>query len=911
MITARVRSWLRALTRRSRAESEMDAELRFHMESLEQDLMAQGLESAEAARRARIAFGSVEMRKEECRESLGLRLWDECRADLRYAARMFRHSPGFTAIAVLSLALGIGANTAIFTLAKDVLLKTMAVPGSGRLRLFSWAQGPKSDLGPAWGSFDGNGAGETIGTPFPYPLYVEMRDHDTVLENMVAFKDVDRVTGTVDEGSEPLDGILVSGNFYAGLGLGVIAGRAITPQDDAVGAPAVATISDAYWARRFGRAAGALGKTIRLNHVPVTIVGVNAPRFRGPKAGGAPEIFFPLSLQHRVIPRPEGSLLADRTFWWVLILGRLKPGMTDQTATTGLRAEFENAFRITLPAKKPIDIPRFFLAPGDRGLDLQSGDLRKPIFVLLTLAGLVLAIACANLANLLLARAAARRREMSVRIAMGASRSRVVRQVLTESMLLAFAGGAAGLLLGFWGRRIIPSLFEDSWHPPSLELQFDGRVFAFTIAATVATGLLFGLFPALRATQTDPNGGLKETGRMTASRSRALLGKSLVVFQVSLSLLLLIGTGLFVRTLCNLKTTPLGFNPERMLLFELDAPRTRYPAAERIALYQRLQRNLAALPGVQAVTLSSEPLLAGSMENGCYRPFGQRPRSQSEDNPYRNLVGAGFFHAFQIPVIQGRDFTDHDLQSAPKVAIVNQRLARLDFPHNNPVGQRIVSCNGDPVTVYRIVGVTADAKYEGVRGEVRPTIYIPYLQAPDVYSMTYEVKTAASNASVLAEIRGAVQAVDKEIPLLEVRTQNQQIEATFSQERVFAVLTSGFGALALILASIGIYGTMAYTVSRRTNEIGIRIALGAQGRVVLAMVLRESILLVCGGIAIGLGAALALTRLLGSMLFGLKPTDPLSFAAAAFLLFGIAFVAGLLPARRAAQVDPIQALRHE
>ena len=894
---AKWRSWLRSLTHRSRTETEMDAELRFHIESYQEDLMRQGVPEAEALRRAGLTFGNVEMHKEECRESLGLRLLDEFSADVRYAVRMLRQSPGFAAIAIVSLAIGIGANTAIFTMAKEVLLKTMAVPHADQLRLFSWVEGPTGDVGSFWGSFDRNDAGEMVGTPFPYPLFIEMQRQDTVLQDVVGFKDIYRLGATVDNTSEPVDGIMVSGNFYRGVDAPVIAGRAITPQDDLPNSPAVAVISDAYWERRFGRSAGVLGKTITLNHVPVTIIGVNAPQFHGPKAGGTAEVFFPLALQQRVVPMPEGSLLTQNSFWWVLILGHMKPGLSEQAASVGLRAEFVNAYRATLPGNKPSDMPRFFLARGSRGFDEQRGTFQKPIYLLMSLAGVVLLIACANLANLLLARAANRQREMSVRIALGASRSRVLRQVLTESMLLACAGGAAGLALGFWGRHIIPNLIEDAWTPSSMDMQFDWRVFAFTISATIMTGLLFGLLPALRATQTDPNGGLKETGRMTAGQSRALLGKALVVLQVSLSLLLLVGTGLFVRTLFNLRSTSLGFNPEHILLLDLDAPRNRYPAAQRIVLYQRLEQEVAALPGVQSVTLSSQALLAGSIENGCYRPLGRPARSGGEDSPARNLVGGRFFQTFQIPIVNGRSFTDHDVQDAPKVAIVNQRLAKQDFPNGNPIGQIMTSCSeGEPTALYRIVGVSADARYEGLRREIPPTLYIPYAQAPDLGGVTYEIKTAASTASLLAEIRRAVQSVDKELPLLAVRTQVQQMEAKLSRERVFAVLTSSFGLIALLLASIGIYGIMAYTVSRRTNEIGIRMALGAQASSILSMVLRESAVLVCIGIGIGLCAALACTRIVASMLFGLKADDPFTFLGAAAVLFAIAFLAGLIPA---------------
>ncbi len=900
----RLLSWLRSLTQRGRMESEMDTELRFHIESFTDDLVRRGVPRDEALRRARLEFGGIEAHKEECRESLGLRLWDELRGDCRYALRMMRQNPGFTAVAVISLGLGIGANTAIFTLAKEILLKNMAVPHADRLRVFSWEVDPKAHFpGPAWGSF-----GPGLASPFPYQLYVDMKNHNQVLDDLVAFKDVYKLTATVNGEAESVDGVLVSGNFYPVLAPRIIAGRAISPADDSQSATPVAVISDAYWARRFGRSADALGKVVNLNRVPFTIVGVNAPEFKGPKAGCTAEIFFPVSMQPQVIPNTKGSLLA-MNYWWLMIMGRLKPGVTDHAAATALNASFANSFRELIPGNKAL--PRFRLVPGSRGLDIQQNMYAKPIYFLLALAGLVLLIACANLANLLLARSSTRQREMSLRLAMGASRFRVMRQVLTEAMLLAILGGATGLLLGFWGRNIIPSLFDDSWHSSRIDSQMDWRVFVFAFVITAITGLLFGVAPAWRCTRADVNSGLKESGRLSTSRPKALLGKALVAFQVSISLLLLIGAGLFVRTLINLRTVTLGFNPEHVLLFDLAPPRSHYSADKSILLFERLAEKMGALPGVQSATLSAEPLLADSMDRNCFRPAGEPSGSEERNSPWTNQVGATFFETLRIPIVMGRSFTARDSQHAPKVAIVNEQYAKDVFPNTSPIGKTLVDCDAGTHPTIEIVGVSANAKYSSIRDSVPPTVYFPYLQTDEAQRMTFELKTAASTPSMTAEIREAVRSVDKDLPLLEVRTQTQQIEATLSQERVFATLTTGFGALALILASIGIYGVMAYTVSRRTNEIGIRMALGARSGAVLGMVLRETMLLASIGVIAGLAGAAALTRLAAAMLFGLKPTDPLTFGAAAVLLIAIAIGAGFTPAQRAARVDPMQALRHE
>ncbi len=906
-LPARLRSWFAAMLGRTRMESEMDAEMRFHLESYAEDLIRSGVPREEAMRRARIEFGGLDARKEDCRASLGLRLWDELGADLRFGLRMLRQNTGFAAVAILSLALGIGANTTIFTLAKEVLLTSLAVPHPEKLRLLAWIKGPKTKIPAAWGNFGTDKSGRKTGNPFSYPIYQEMRAHNQVFKDLAAFKDLYRLTATIGGEPEPVDAELVSDNFYQSLGVRTIAGRPIGPADHAV-----AVISDAYWARRFGRSASVLGSSFNVNRVAVTIIGVNPPQFKGAKSGGTPEIFLPMSLQPEVIPNPRGSLLTAELFWWTNIIGRLKPGVSDQTAETSMAFTFRQAMRATMPGKPEVEFPDIAVGTGRRGLDQRSGMFAEPIYILLSAAGLVLLIACVNLANLLLARSAARQREMSVRLAMGAGKWRVIRQVLTESMLLAFLGGAAGLVLGYVSRDIIPRLTEEPWRASSFETGFDWRVFMFALAITVFTGILFGVAPAWRSTQADVNAGLKETGRMTAGRSSALLGRSLIVLQVGLSIVLLTGAGLFLRTLENLKTTSIGFNPERVLLFNVNLPRSHYSRPqERIDTFHRIETSVIALPGVQSATLSGEALLANDAENNCYRPTGRPPR-KSDDYPWVNRVGAQFFDTLGIPILFGRGFDAADTSRSPKVAVLNRKLAESFFPRVNPIGKTLTACGPDGATEQiEIAGVSGDAKYYNLREEPPPTLYLPYTQSEDSDGMTFEVKTAASATSIVTEVRQAIKAIDPDLPLLEVRTQTQQIDATLAQERLFATLTGGFGLIALILAAVGIYGIMAYGVERRTNEIGIRMALGARARVVLAMVLREAFWLALLGIAVGLAGALAVTRLLASLLFGLKPTDPLTLGGAALLLLTIALLAGFKPAFRASRVDPMQALRHE
>jgi predicted permease len=904
-------SWLRSVTRRGKVESDMDAELLFHIESYASDLVKAGMSEEEAKRRAWVEFGNVEVKKDECRASLGLRLWDEFCGDFVYGTRMLRRSPGFAAVAIISLALGIGANTAIFSLANEVLYKTMGVAGSDRLRILNWVQHPKSTVGHAWGSFNKTKSGEMSGSPFPYPLYLDWRKRTKVMEDLVAFKDVYQLTVSATSGAESVDGQLVSGNFYQVLGAKLIAGRPIVESDLAASAPPVAVISDAYWLSRFGRSVEVLGKTIKVNATVVTIIGVNSPAFLGAKAGDTPEIFLPITLQPRLLPRPTGSLMTDKNFWWVILLGRFKPDISPESLRSAAETEFYSSLRATMPEKPAGNFPGLLLVDGGRGFDLQTQMFARPLHVLLCAAALVLLVACVNLANLLLARGAARQREISVRLAMGAGRFRIFRQVLTESLSIAIMGGAAGLVLGYACRNVLPALFEESWRKSSINPQFDWKVFVYALGITLLTGLLFGLIPAARLNGGSAGSVMKETSRMSAGRGRALLGKSLVVLQIGLSVVLLIGAGLFVRTLGNLKSVPIGFNPQRLLFFEIDPPSNRYSGAQRVALFRQIEEKLMALRGVQAATFSSEPLLANSMDNGCVRPTGKPAGTGNEDYPWINRVGESFFQTLEMPIVMGRSFNWKDNQHGALVAIVNRALAAKLFPHESPIGMTVNSCEGKTLgPPIQIVGVAADARYASIDAEVPPTIFLPYLQQDDA-SGTFEIRTAASTQSMLKLIREVVDSVDRDLPLLDVRTQTQQIDATLTEQRMFASLTSGFGLLALLLAGIGIYGIMAYHVARRTNEIGIRMALGAQAQRVLGMILADAWLLAGLGVVAGVAAALAVTRVLAAMLYGVKPNDPLNYIGACVVFLVTALLAGAIPARRAAAIDPCEALRHE
>ncbi len=594
------------------------------------------------------------------------------------------------------------------------------------------------------------------------------------------------------------------------------------------------------------------------------------------------------------------------------IMGRARPGVSDEAVRAAFAVWLEQDIRATVPVRKNESMPDFVVESGSQGLAAATHDYAAPIYILSALTGFVLLLACANLANLLLARSAARQREMSVRLALGASRSRVLRQVLTESLLLSSLGGIAGFALGYLGRNIIPHLLSSAWRPAPLNARFDLRIFAFTATVSILTGILFGLAPAWQATRTDVNTALKDAASSATRRRKGLAGKSIVVFQIALSMLLVVGAGLFARTLINLNTTSLGFDPHNLLLFSIQAPPARYPAPQDIALHQRIEERLAQVPGVQSVTLIENPLIAHNISNITFLPTGQpKPTGDDQDRDV-NGVGQTFFETYRIPILYGRSFGPTDTATSPLVAVINQSLAHTVYPGVDPVGKTFISNRhlGDPEAIYQIIGVSADAKYDQLQEDPPPTFYTLYRQAKEEQFITYTVKTQLSPAAILPALRNAVQSIDKDLPLRDIRTQTEQIEASISQERLFATLTAGFGVLALVLACIGIYGIMAYNVARRTSEIGVRMALGARTRQVLWMILRESSWLAILGIARPHRSHRphSLYRQHALRSEALRPNH--SHRSRPDLL-AIAIAAAYGPARRASRIDPMQALRHE
>jgi len=905
-----------ALTRRTELDAQVDEELRFHIESYAEDLMRRGLGREEAMRRARAELGSLAAARESARQAWGTRWVDELRGDLRYALRMLAKSPGFAAIAIGSLALGIGANTAIFSIAKHALLDRLNVPHSRDLVLFEWTGNRNAVVHSIWGMFD-RGLDGSYSTSFSYPAYQALRSQNRSLEDIFAFKDAGRMNITVDGNAEVVQSELVSGNYYQQLEVKPELGRAIGPEDDAKpGASPVIVISDAFWSRRFGRSSSVIGKTVTVNFIPMTIIGVNPPGFTGAKSvQTSPEIFAPLAMAPQLVTNPwRTSLLEDPKHWWVIVMARRKPHASEAAAQAELSTVLHNVIQTTLQPKPDESIPRLVLTDGSRGLNEASYQLQHPLSVLLAMTGLVLLLACANMANLLLARATARQREMSVRLALGAGRSRILRQSLTESILLSLCGGAAGTIVAVLGQQALLQLTADPESGGSvMHVPFSWGVFAFTLGLSLLTGILFGIAPALQATRTQVRSGLQDTTHTVTRRRRGYAGKTIVGFQIAISMLLVAGAGVFLRTLINLNRIDPGFDTHNLVLFAIRPPASHYSPAQTAELIQRIEERLKATPGVEAESAASIPLLADDNSFDDFTPVGVPLKSNEGRGASDNWVGDDYFATMRIPLLAGRAFNAHDTATSERVAIINLALAQEYWGKTNPIGRTFHTSDDQNQTLtYTIVGVCANTRYADLRHDPPPQFFISYRQPPDTLrDMTFNVRTRASLDAIVPLLRTAVQRVDRDLPLDNVRTQTEQIAEITTTERMFADLTGGFGVLALVLACIGIYGVMAYSVSQRTNEIGIRMALGAQPGRVLRMVLGEASWMSVLGVIAGAGGALALSRLIASMLYGLKAYDPATFTASAAVLLLVALAASWIPARRAAGIDPMRALRHE
>jgi predicted permease len=867
--------------------------------------------SDEAARRAaRLEVGSALA----VREAVWSVRWeaavDGAIGDLKLAVRVLRKSPGFALVAIVSLALGIGANTAIFTVAKRVLFDRLPVERPEELRMLTWRSGHEQLVPPVWGDVWSTADGGLQGNAFSYPVIEAMRRRTDAVADLVAFKDIS-VTATVQGLPQVVDAEMVSGNTFAAMDVQPVAGRLLTQADDSVGARAV-VVGEGFWRERMGGAG--VGSLIHLNGIPVTVVGIVPARFAGLTMGRRTAVFVPVAMQPEVAPRAQRSstsLLDNPESWWLSVLVRLRPDVVQARAQSELDAVLRQAAAPVLKKVPSATSFRLELISGARGADLLHGPFAETSYVLMGLSGLVLLLACVNLANLLLARASARQREMATRMALGAGRMRIARQALTESLLLAGIGGGAGLLLGFVARNAIPRMLAAPGVETSpIEVAFDWQVVAFAAAVTLVTGVLFGLAPAWRATRIAGNAALRESSRATSGRQGVWLGKALVVTQVALSLLLLVGAGLFVRTLHNLGAQALGFRADHLLLFRLDPPHSRYNDAQAKRLYMQLEERLTALPGVEAMTVSVLALIGDGHSGSSFHVVG-RPPEPERARVQENGVGTDFLQTMGIRLLRGRGFGPQDTGTGQRVAVINEALARRFFPKGDALGSVFEGDPEDEAGPMTIVGIVADTRYADMRSETPPTFYEPYRQQLGTGRMVVSLRTRGEPGSVLAQVRAVVGALDPELPLVDVRTMEDQIRGTMGQEQTFARLTSGFGVLALVLAAVGVYGILSYAVALRTGEIGIRMALGAQPGSVRWMVVRESLGLLGVGVAVGLPVTLALTRVVRSELFGLSAADPLTLAGAIAVVGAMTVVAAWWPARRAAQVDPMVALRWE
>jgi len=889
----------------------MEAELADHLARLTDDLIQVGHSPKEAARRARIALGPALKAKEDMRASLGLRWFDEFLTDLRFAGRLLRKSPGFTAIAAVSLALAIGANTTIFAVGKKILYGQVTIPHPEELRILYWAGNKTTPGFSGWGEWFPAPNGGTIAPIFSYPMYQQLRAENRELQDLVAFKE-DSMNATVHGDAQRADVVMVSGNFYQQMQLRVQLGRPLEPSDDRQ-TGTVAVIGDGLWTEKYGRSPAVIGQTVRVNQQLMTIVGVNPRGFTGIKgAMDQPDIFVPLAMQPVLDPKTfaKHPLMSDPNFWWINIAARAKQGVTNETAQALLAAKFESALRGVVKLKAGETLPQLEVLDGSRGLHMMDEVLSKPIYVLFGFTTLLLLLACVNVANLLLARGPRRQREINVRLALGAGRRRVVRQLFTENLLLAALGGAGGVILGFATRNLLPHLLANAWDSNALNIPFDWRVFGFTLLVTFATATVFGLLPAWMGSRSDVSSQLKEGAHQATRRRKAWTGKGVVALQIALSTVLVIGAGVFLRTVLQLNSVDLGFAPDHVLMFDIEPPSQRYGGGKDVQLHAQLEQEIRALPGVESVAPAWMALAAGSMTNTGF--ITEDERADGKNPPeYMNAVGNDYFQTMRIAMIAGREFGGQDTADSVKVAVINRALAEKRFPNVNPIGKRFHTDDTPKGEWIQVVGICANTRYAQLKDEPPPVFYLPYIQQKEIGGMTYQIRTHLSADALVPALRRIVQQADPDLPMIDIRTEQQQIDSTMQLERALATLTTSFGVLALLLASVGIYGIMACTVAQRTNEIGIRMALGALPAQVRGMILRESTWITAGGLAAGVTGALALTRLVKSMLYGVTPYDPVTLGCAVAVMLAVALAASWIPARRAASVQPMQALRHE
>ena len=827
--------------------------------------------------------------------------------DLRYSLRTLAKSPIFLAVALLSLALGIGANTAIFTLIHQLILQPLPVKDPEQLVMLA-------GRGKHYG---GNNGPDRLS----YPMYQEIRDKNQVFSGMFCTYP-STVSASFQGRTELIGADYVSGNFFPVLGIGAAIGRVFTASDDLIqGGHPLAVLSHGYWRARFGADPSVVGKQIVVNGRSLTIIGVSQAGFDGVEPGRAPQIRIPITMKDD-LPHTDFQRLNTNRFRWTQVFGRMKPGETIEQAQAGLQPLFhqilnrevtEKPFAKASPTVKQEFLKMWMeVMPGSKGRSNLRRAYSKPLFALMGIVGLVLLIACSNLANLLIARASARQKEIAVRLALGARRSRLVRQLLVESLMLAAIGGALGVGLAILVDQALIDFLPSGHTPLSLSATPNWTILAFTFAISVLAGAIFGLVPALQATRPELAGTLKDQAGAVIRGGSAGLRKGLVVAQVSLSLLLLVGAGLFIQSLRNLKTLNPGFEVRNLLAFDVDPTMNRYDRDWTDDYFRRLRERLAGLPGVESQTFAWVPVLEDNEWDNWVTIEGYSAKPDERPDPHMEYCSPDFFKTLRIPILAGRDFTDRDRRGAPKVAIVNQKFAQRYFGSASPLGRHIgMGIDPGTKTNIEIVGMVADTKYENMREEIPYEVYVPTVQQDFVNGGTIYIRSAGNPTQMFNSLRSAIREVDANVAMYDLRTTENQVEISLLTERLLAVLSSVFGCLATLLAALGLYGVMAFMVTRRTREIGIRMALGAGQSSVVWMVLRETLTLAAIGVAIGLGGAYAVTRLIQTQLFGVQPTDLLTMAGASLGIAAVTMLAGYIPARRATSIDPMNALRFE